>query len=171
MRVRSEPCACVGSRRVRVRESDLDAFLQASTGSTVDKAPPRAGEAEDPSALLWTRLGIVFTESSDAPADQDLAKLPRSFNALADAAGTLADALGEDASGQRHSASEHSASGARSCSITGIRSPWRGAERLATDRASPIALTRPLRRQARESEEHPAQRAEQRSRSVDRQAS
>ena len=89
----------MGSRRVRIRESDLDAFLQASTGATVDTTRPRAGEAEDPSALLWTRLGIALTQSSDALADEDLAKLSDSLKALADAAGTLADALGGGASG------------------------------------------------------------------------
>jgi hypothetical protein len=89
----------VGSRRVRIRESDLDAFLQASTSATVNTARPSAGEAEDPSALLWTRLGIALTQSSDALADEDLAKLARSLKALADAAGTLADALAAGASG------------------------------------------------------------------------
>ena len=89
------PATRIGPRRVRVRQSDLNAFIAA--GSTTG-APD---QASGPSASDWGRLEAALANSSAAVADDDHAGLAESLDALADSARGLAEALRGDAAEPR----------------------------------------------------------------------
>src|SRR5450755_4288240 len=75
---RSElPAVRVGSRRVRVKQSDLDRFLDA--GATVepvgDPEPASANHAEAAEDELRDQLGVALDATRSALADRDDGKL------------------------------------------------------------------------------------------------
>lgn len=90
------PAVRVGQRRVRVRQSDLNAFLAA--GETIATDDADAVAAEHPNAELWAQLGSAMVESSAAIAQQDTAALADSLRAVAGSASALVDALDTDGS-------------------------------------------------------------------------
>lgn len=91
------PAVRVGQRRVRVRQSDLDAYLAA--GATMAADDTDAVAAKHPSADLWARLGSAMATSTAAITDQDIGALTASLRAMAASASSLAGAL--DANGSR----------------------------------------------------------------------
>ena len=93
----------VGARTVRVRQSDLDRFLEAgATGADYPgDQPADGGEQGNPESALWTQLGSALAESSFALAEADHRGLVQALNSLADAARALADALRDGPDGLR----------------------------------------------------------------------
>jgi excisionase family DNA binding protein len=93
----------VGVRTVRVRQSDLDRFLEAgATGADYPEAQPAdPGEQGNPEPALWTQLGSALAESSFALAEADHVEFVQALNSLADAARALADALRDGPDGLR----------------------------------------------------------------------
>ena len=88
----------IGSRRVRVRRSALEAFIAAgetAAASDTDDQSPASAELADAGASLWERLDAALAESRAALADDDQAALVGSLNSLADGARSIAAALGE----------------------------------------------------------------------------
>jgi excisionase family DNA binding protein len=79
------PAVRVGGRRMRIRQSALEDFIAA--GESV-AAPHQSRPLVD--------LANAVAESTAALSGQDRAELARAFNALADAARELPDALGRD---------------------------------------------------------------------------
>jgi excisionase family DNA binding protein len=86
------PAVRVGSRRVRVRQTDLDAFIDAGTTipSEPDEQPSRA---DDPTTAAWSLLGQALGEASTALEAADRAALVDVLRSLSDAARGLADVL------------------------------------------------------------------------------
>jgi excisionase family DNA binding protein len=78
----------VGSRRVRVRTSDLDTFIAAGTTRPPSDGP--APVAEEPAAELWARLGVALADASRTMADEEREGLIGALQELAAAARELA---------------------------------------------------------------------------------
>src|SRR5450755_3243138 len=85
----------VGSRRVRVKQSDLDRFIEA--GATVvpvgDPEPGSANHAEAAEDDLRDQLGVALAATRSALDDRDDRELVAALNALTEAALGLAQAL------------------------------------------------------------------------------
>lgn len=88
----SLPAVRVGQRRVRVRRSDFDSFLEARVAKYGGKAS-RPHEASNHKPELWRELGTALAESVAALAHDDRSELIRTLRALAEAADRLAEAL------------------------------------------------------------------------------
>jgi excisionase family DNA binding protein len=83
----------VGARRVRVRQSDLDTFLEA--GATII---PESGKPEmlvdEGSVTAWATFGAALAEASARLDDQDREQLVATLDALAEATRELVNVLG-----------------------------------------------------------------------------
>ena len=56
------PAVRVGSRRVRVRRSDLDAFLEA--GAADVRVEPKPAEVDEGSITAWATFGAAMAEAT-----------------------------------------------------------------------------------------------------------
>jgi hypothetical protein len=93
----------VGQRRVRVRRSDLDRFIEAGSRKTSPEAEGFWGGAEvglsrlgDP--VLWERFGAAAARDDDAAGDIDAGELAAAFRELADASNVLGASIASDES-------------------------------------------------------------------------
>ncbi len=77
----------VGSRRVCIRQSELDRFLEA--GSQAHEAP--AAEVDEGSITAWATFGAAMAEAASAL--DDPAQLGRALDRLSVASSELAEAL------------------------------------------------------------------------------
>jgi excisionase family DNA binding protein len=76
----------VGARRVRVRTSDLDAFIAA--GTTRAPSDGLAPVAQNPAAELWARLGVALADASKAMTDDERENLTGAARGRVVGAGT-----------------------------------------------------------------------------------
>ena len=81
----------MGQRRVRIRESDLDAFI---ASGAIGGEPTHHDESVDRQVELWTRFGAAMADSREAVAGGHQAEVVEALNSLATAAHDLADAIG-----------------------------------------------------------------------------
>jgi ribosomal protein S16 len=83
----------VGSRRVRVRQSDLDAFIDA--GATISPEPEAETEAsvDEGSITAWATFGAALTETSARLESADRDQLVETLDALVVATRELVDVL------------------------------------------------------------------------------
>jgi excisionase family DNA binding protein len=88
------PAVRLGSRRVRVKQSDLTRFIEAGETAAphIESGPAREAESEPE---LRERLVVALDASRSALADDDDGKLIAALDAVAEAASGLARALVE----------------------------------------------------------------------------
>jgi excisionase family DNA binding protein len=82
----------VGARRVRVRESELDRFLEAGTAAAPEESSV-GGRLDEVAVAGWAQLGIALADATGALEDQDRRKLASDLGSLADASRGLSAAL------------------------------------------------------------------------------
>ena len=87
------PAVRVGSRRVRVRQSDLDAFIDA--GATISPEPEAETEAsvDEGSITAWATFGAVMAETTAVLERTDQAELVQALDSLSEATRLLAEQL------------------------------------------------------------------------------
>jgi excisionase family DNA binding protein len=88
------PAIRVGSRRVRVRRADFDAFLGARDESARTAGPDAAALRETERAESWSDFRAAMDRSQHVLDGGDQAALVAALRALASAAERLAGALG-----------------------------------------------------------------------------
>lgn len=89
----------LGPRRVRIRRSELDRFITAGeTRPTIGEGEQVSTETRDPTAESRARLDAALKQLAGTSGD-DPEALVGALNSVADAARTLAEALGERVSG------------------------------------------------------------------------
>jgi hypothetical protein len=76
---------------VRVRTSDLDAFIAA--GTTRAPSDGLAPVAQNPAAELWARLGVALADASKAMTDDERENLTGALREVASSALGLAEVL------------------------------------------------------------------------------
>jgi excisionase family DNA binding protein len=103
------PAVRVGKRRVRVRQSDLDAFLEAGATSTPDDKSPPAEEVDEGSVTAWATFGAAMAEANAALEDADRIELLGVLERLTQATQALVDSLAGDAASRPHGESAESA--------------------------------------------------------------
>jgi excisionase family DNA binding protein len=81
----------VGSRRVRIRQSELDAFLKGGTSSTAPEHPEPP--ADEGSVTAWATFGAAMAETSGMLERAGRAELVRALEALSEATRDLAETL------------------------------------------------------------------------------
>jgi excisionase family DNA binding protein len=81
----------VGSRRVRIRASDLDAFV---TPVVAEPPPEPERDREPPGTAEWQRVVTALAECTQVLQEADRERLASALSDLADAARSLAEALG-----------------------------------------------------------------------------
>ena len=91
------PAVRVGQRRVRIRQSDLDAFI--ASGAISVEQTAHHDESVDRQVELWTRFGAAMADSREAVAGGQQAEVVEALNSLATAAKDLADAIGAQSPG------------------------------------------------------------------------
>ncbi len=92
------PAVRVGSRRVRVRRSDLDRFLDA--GATDKRPEPEPAEVDEGSITAWATFGAAMAEATATLQSPDRSELLDVLERLADATQALVDSLSGDAGSQ-----------------------------------------------------------------------
>ena len=88
---RELPAVRVGQRRVRVRQSDLDAFLDA--GTTTSPEPELEIQVDEGSVTAWATFGAALTETSARLESADRDQLVETLDALVVATRELIDVL------------------------------------------------------------------------------
>jgi hypothetical protein len=88
------PAVRVGSRRVRVRRSDLDEFLRA--GET-ERDQPEPSEVDEGSITAWATFGAAMAEAAATLEQTDHGELVAALARLADATQALVDTLSQGA--------------------------------------------------------------------------
>ena len=91
------PAVRVGQRRVRIRQSELDAFI--ASGAISVEQTTHHDESVDRQVELWTRFGAAMADSREAVAGGQQAEVVEALNSLATAAKDLADAIGAQSPG------------------------------------------------------------------------
>lgn len=86
------PVVRVGSRRVRIRKSDLDAFLSADSHSLPE---PARVDADETTARAWVSFRTAMSAANDESEVDDTARLADALESLAQASSELARALRE----------------------------------------------------------------------------
>jgi Helix-turn-helix domain len=89
------PAVRVGSRRVRVRRTDLDQFLEA--GSTETRPEPEAPEVDERTVTAWTTFGTAMAEATATLERTDREAFVVALERLAEATLALTDFLRADA--------------------------------------------------------------------------
>lgn len=85
------PAVRLGRRRVRVRQSDLDAFIDAgANGSDAPVEEP----VEEGSVTAWATFGAAMAEATATLQATNRADLVRALDSLASATRALAEQLG-----------------------------------------------------------------------------
>jgi hypothetical protein len=82
----------VGQRRVRVRQSDLDAFLDA--GTTTSPEPELEIQVDEGSVTAWATFGAALAETSARLESADRDQLLKTLDALVVATRELVNVLG-----------------------------------------------------------------------------
>lgn len=85
------PAVRVGSRRVRVRQSDLDQFLKPSSAPSRTGSP--APQVDEGAVIAWAMFCASMAEATAALEQTDQRDLVRVLDSLARATRELANAL------------------------------------------------------------------------------
>jgi hypothetical protein len=79
----------LGKRRVRVRQSELDRFIEASSSPSPRVDESVGGDLDEMAVAAWTELGIALADASSALGEQDRTRLATALRSLAEAAQSL----------------------------------------------------------------------------------
>jgi excisionase family DNA binding protein len=100
----SLPAVRVGSRRVRIKRSDLDRFIAAGTATTTDAANAfwsgdvaGAGATRPGDPALWERFGAAASRLAEAVPPSDPGELAAALGELGDASKALGESIARDA--------------------------------------------------------------------------
>ena len=99
----------VGKRRVRVRQSALDAFLEAGSTSTPDDKSLPAEEVDEGSVTAWTTFGAAMADATATLESADRVELVGVLERLTQATQALVDSLTADAAPRRQAAAREPA--------------------------------------------------------------
>ena len=89
----------VGKRRVRVRQSDLDAFIAAGSTGRPDAESLPAEAVDEGSVTAWATFGAAMAEATAILERADRGDLVRALDGLTEAARALGDALRKNSTG------------------------------------------------------------------------
>ena len=87
------PAVRLGRRRVRVRQSDLDAFIAAGSTGRPDAESLPAEEVDEGSVTAWATFGAAMAEATATLERADRAELVGVLERLAQATQALVDSL------------------------------------------------------------------------------
>jgi hypothetical protein len=79
-------------RRVRIRQSDLEAFIEA-TSMPAPTGEPLAEDVDEGSVIAWATFGAAMAEAAATLERVDRAELVAVLDGLAEATGQLAETL------------------------------------------------------------------------------
>lgn len=82
----------LGARRFRIRQSDLDAFIEASSNAPKD-AEPAEESVDEGSIVAWATFGAAMAEATATLERTDRTDLVRVLDSLATATPALVDQL------------------------------------------------------------------------------
>lgn len=86
------PYIRLGTRRVRIRQSDLDAFIEAGSTPAPSEEPP-AEEVDEGSVIAWATFGAAMAEAKGTLERTDRTELVAVLDRLADATRALVETL------------------------------------------------------------------------------
>src|SRR5262249_31250241 len=89
------PPVRLGSRRVRVRRSDLDCFLE--TGTIHERHEPEPADVDERSITAWATFGATMADATATLERADRAELIEALDRLTDVTQALVDSLSRDA--------------------------------------------------------------------------
>ena len=96
------PAVRVGKRRVRIRQSDLDAFIAAGSTPRRDAESLPAEEVDEGSVTAWATFGAAMADATATLERADRIELLSVLERLTQATQALVDSLGGDAASPPH---------------------------------------------------------------------
>jgi hypothetical protein len=115
----------VGKRRVRVRQSDLDALIAAGSTGRKDAESLPAEEVDEGSVTAWATFGAAMAEATATLERADRAELLGVLERLTQATQALVDSLAGDAASRPHGESAESAPRVGSPRLGAVRNALR----------------------------------------------
>ena len=100
------PAVRVGNRRVRVRQSDLDAFIAAGSTGGRDAESLPAEEVDEGSVTAWATFGAAMADATAALESADRIELVGVLERLTQVTQALVDSLRDPAPGRQVAARE-----------------------------------------------------------------